>query len=133
MRVIITIIIVLALAAGGWYLFMNQAGAPTTGNGIPPPPTATGEIRHISMSDAGFSPDTLTIKVGDTVVFINDDSRDRWPASDIHPTHLLCPGFDALEPMEPGETYSHTFTKAETCPMHDHLVPRLKGSIMIEP
>ena len=71
------------------------------------------------------------IKVGDTVVFENRDTRSRWPASGIHPIHLLCPGFDALRPMATGETYTHTFTEAEECSMHDHLIPSLKGKIMV--
>lgn len=86
------------------------------------------------MMDAnGFTPSALSIRVGDTVVFKNDDTRTRWPASGVHPTHLLCPGFDALAPMANGAMYSRTFTEAKDCPMHDHLIPSLRGKITVTP
>ncbi len=80
-----------------------------------------------------FSPDTITIKVGDTVVFKNDDVKTFWPASAVHPTHQVCPGFDALGMVRPGESYSHTFTTAKECPFHDHLNPGVKGKIIVTP
>lgn len=83
------------------------------------------------MTASGLQPANLTIKVGDAVVFENRDTRQHWPASGVHPTHLLCPGFDALRPMSPGETYSHTFTEAKECPMHDHPIPTLMGKIIV--
>ena len=73
----------------------------------------------------------LTIKKGDTVEFRNGDARSRWPASGMHPTHLLCPGFDALRALANGETYSHAFPEAKECPMHDHLIPSLRGKITV--
>ena len=83
----------------------------------------------VTMDAKGFSPAELTIRVGDIVNFRNSDSRNRWPASDIHPTHELCQGFDALKAVPPGESYSHTFSEAKICAFHDHLIPNLRGSI----
>jgi plastocyanin len=83
------------------------------------------------MTANGFSPADLAIKVGDTVMFKNDDTRDHWPASDPHPIHNICPGFDALGGVPPGGNYSYTFTVAKQCPFHDHLMPRTKGSITV--
>lgn len=99
---------------------------------MPMPPAArTPKTFTISMTPDEFSPTNLTIRVGDTVVFRNDDTKSRWPASAIHPTHLLCPGFDSLEPIPPGGTYSYTFTVTKECPMHDHLIPSLRGKITV--
>lgn len=83
------------------------------------------------MTAAGFEPTDLTVAAGDTVVFKNNDSRTRWPASNLHPTHLLCPGFDSLQPVRPGGEYTHAFTRAEECPMHDHLIPSIRGRITV--
>lgn len=83
------------------------------------------------MTAGGFQQANLIIKRGDTIVFRNNDNRTRWPASGVHPTHLLCPGFDASRPMQSGETYSHTFTEAKECPMHDHLMPSSRGKITV--
>lgn len=96
------------------------------------PPAENKEAKIIKMDADGFSPSNLTIKVGETVIFKNEDARDRWPASAMHPTHQVCPGFDSLKPVKTGETYSHTFTEAKECPFHDHIIPSLRGKITIE-
>ena len=49
----------------------------------------------MQMKADSFDPETLTIKVGDTVEFKNESGEDKWPASNVHPTHELYPGFDA--------------------------------------
>jgi plastocyanin len=89
--------------------------------------------RQVEITAAGFSPSTLKIKVGTTVRFINrDPDRPHWPASGVHPTHQICAGFDARKGLAKDESYSFTFTEAKTCPMHDHLNPAIKGTIIVE-
>lgn len=90
------------------------------------------QVQIIEMTASGFSPSQITIPVGKTVKFINNDETERWPASGVHPTHQLCPGFDSLKPIAPGESYTFTFKEAKTCPMHDHLNPSLRGSIIVK-
>jgi plastocyanin len=89
-----------------------------------PTPTATPKpvTYNIRRGDNGIDPKTLTIRRGDTVVFINDAASGFWPASDPHPTHSLCPGFDARRALERGETYTLVFTTARTCTYHNHVV-----------
>jgi plastocyanin len=87
---------------------------------------------EVLITSSGFTPSTLTIKVGDTVTFINKDSNPHWPASDPHPTHTNYPGFDALRPLKTGESYSFTFTKQGAWGYHDHLNPSLRGIIIVE-
>ena len=62
---------------------------------------ARGGGNVVKFTDNGLEPSTLTIKSGDTVTFENDSSDDAWPASNVHPTHLLYPGFDAKKPFCP--------------------------------
>lgn len=102
------------------------AGAPGSLSGGQASPNTT---HTISMDNNGFNPPFLQIKVGDTVTFKNDDNRLRWPASGNHPTHEICPGFDAKEGLRPGETYSFTFNEEKECPFHDHMNPTLLGKI----
>ena len=90
------------------------------------------KTHKIEMTPTGFAPKEIVIKKGDKVEFMNRDSRKRWPASGMHPTHLLCRGFDALEGIGAGAIYSFTFTEAKTCPFHDHLFPNLFGKIIVE-
>lgn len=144
-------VLVVIVAIAGYYIFGRPAVAPVpaptpaltpppaftpapgpTPTQVPAPtPTPQGRTFTISMTAEGFSPQSLTIKMGDRVVFRNDDTKSRWPASAIHPTHQVCPGFDALRPMASAESYSHTFTQAKECPFHDHLTPSLRGKITV--
>ncbi|MFN7088213.1 MAG: hypothetical protein ACK4NX_00070 [Candidatus Paceibacteria bacterium] len=88
----------------------------------------------ILMVPNGFSPSSITISKGTTVIFVNQDTRRRWPASAVHPTHEVCPGFDAIGGVAPGESYSYTFNfdPPKSCPFHDHLIPSLTGKITIQ-
>jgi plastocyanin len=86
----------------------------------------------VKLTDNGWEPSTLTIKSGDTVKFENDSSDDAWPASNVHPTHLLYPGFDAKKPLLPGDSYSFTFTKAGSWGYHNHLEPDVQGTIVVK-
>lgn len=86
----------------------------------------------VEITATSFNPKTLEIKKGDTVTFVNKDTAKHWPASDLHPSHKLCPGFDALHGLTQGEIYSYTFNEAKTCIMHDHMHPSLTGAIIIQ-
>src|SRR4029078_8525299 len=51
---------------------------------------------------AGAKPRTVTIAVGQTVTFINNDNRSHEMASDPHPQHGSCPSMEAgLRPTPP--------------------------------
>ena len=93
----------------------------------PKPQTVT-----ITFANGIAAPDMVSIHVGDTVKFVNNDNVPRWPASGIHPTHQICPGFDSLHGLNKGESYSFTFREAKTCPWHDHLQPSVNGKIVVE-
>ena len=100
----------------------------------------------ILMSNAGFSPNSLEIKKGDTVVFLNSGDDRHWPASNIHPTHKLYPGsgiekcgtvdeskiFDACRSIKTGENYTFTFNEVGTWSYHDHVHSTLKGTIVVK-
>lgn len=76
---------------------------------------------QITVTETGFLPQELTVKVGDTVTFVNKGSSLIWPAAGPHPTHAICPGFDSLAGVAPNGSYAHTFRQAMVCPFHDHL------------
>lgn len=86
----------------------------------------------ISMGDAGFSPATLTVPAGTTVIFVNDGQAAHWPASVVHPTHEVLPGFDSKRGIATGDRYSYTFSETGTWRFHDHLNPQLTGTVIVE-
>ena len=99
-----------------------------------PAPTTISKTFEVIISPNGLSQSTLSIKIGNTVTFTNADTVLHWPASGMHPTHQICPGFDSLRGLKQGEKYSFTFEKAAVCPFHDHLNagnPAYRGSITV--
>jgi len=102
-----------------------------------PPPAGT---HTVEVTSAGFSPSSLTINAGETVVFVNRDSSPHWPASDVHPTHQAYPEpggcigskFDACRPLAQGESFSFTFNQRGSWRYHDHLNPSSTGTIVVQ-
>ena len=111
-------------------------------------------IKHrtipISYGNGEFTPKSITINVGDTIIFENmgDDATttfrgdvatyvpggtgaDVWPAADPCPTHTSVPGFDAKQRIKVGGTYSFTFTSPQTVSYHNHLNPAQTGTIIV--
>lgn len=86
----------------------------------------------IRITAQGFDPRRREITKGETVEFVNEDIKPHWPASDVHPLHTVCPGFDALRGLAQGDQYRVTFTKSQICSFHDHLNPSFTGVIIIK-
>jgi plastocyanin len=135
----------LALAAG---LFTAAACG---GNSSPTGPSGGGGVTVISPSTgstgasgatititaSGVSPGSVTISIGQSVTFINNDTRSHEMASNPHPQHGSCPSIEAgLAVLAPGGQTRLTqgFAGAGTCSFHDHLadaVQSLQGTIVI--
>lgn len=98
----------------------------------------------VAITAEGFSPKTLTVKAGTMVTFVNEDVNEHWPASAMHPTHMVYPGsgiqkcgtgeaiFDACKGLAQGESFSFTFDEIGSWKYHDHLNVPLTGTIVVE-
>lgn len=118
--VIVSFIAIIGL---GWYFFQGKQDSKEAVLG--------GVQAEVFMKPDVFEPETLTIKKGATVEFKNEDSQARWPASNIHPTHGIYPEFDPKEPVEPGKSWSFKFDKVGSWKYHDHLIPYIRGVIVV--
>ena len=85
----------------------------------------------VTYTDSGFSPKSLTVKVGTAVTFTNNSSAAMWVASAVHPTHQLLPGFDQLKSVGRGGIYEYTFAKVGTWKYHNHVAPADSGSVVV--
>lgn len=144
--IILFVIVILAIGViGGAFLFLRNQKSSETAS-IPPPPalpsafdggesatsgTATENQVIIRMTKDGFLPSTITAVSNDTIIFVNEDQKPRWPASNIHPTHQIYPEFDPLKPISSGESWSFVFDKPGRWRYHDHLFPELNGEINV--
>jgi plastocyanin len=89
------------------------------------------QVTEIDFNGKSFSPATVSIKLGDIVIFRNKSQQDFWPASSAHPTHSEYPEFDAKAAIAPGKSFDFKFTKLGTWKFHDHLSPSSTGSIIV--
>lgn len=86
----------------------------------------------IEMTEEGFSPQSVTLDESSAVIFINKDTKDRWPASNIHPTHELYPEFDPKKPIRIGESWPFKVQRKGEWKFHDHLIPHFRGVMKVE-
>lgn len=89
------------------------------------------QVFEISYDGTSYTPNTLSIKSGDIVVFKNKSKDKFWPASNPHPLHTDYPEFDPKKPVGAGQTYEFKFLKAGTWKFHDHLNPVARGTITV--
>ncbi len=87
----------------------------------------------ITLTPDGFVPSENTIAQGQTVTFKNTTGKPFWPASNLHPSHLLYPEFDPKQPIDANDTWSFTFDKPGSWRFHDHLAPYFTGTITVTP
>lgn len=97
--------------------------------------TTSGEVTAkatVDYTDSGFSPKSITVKVGDTVTWTNKSGGSMWVASNPHPVHTDLSGFDELGSAGSGETYSYTFTKAGNWKYHNHVNAGDGGVVVVQ-
>lgn len=91
----------------------------------------------VTITAAGVNPSTVTVAVGQTVTFVNNDNRPHEMASDPHPQHGTCPGIEAgLGSLGAGQTRTtRIMANSGTCRYHDHLndsTASLRGTITVQ-
>lgn len=86
----------------------------------------------VLMKPDVFEPKTVMLKKGTQVIFKNEDTQDRWPASDPHPEHYIYAGFDPRQPIQPGKEWSFVFDNVGDWTYHDHLFEAIQGKIKIK-
>lgn len=143
---IAAVVLVLAVVALGLGIFFANQGdteteptpAPkaTAKTTVAPSATPAGSSEAstqptIRFTDSGFSPATLTVKVGATVTIRNDSDRTVDFSSDPHPTHTLYPFLNAGD-IAPGKSATVTVPRAGSFGYHDHLNPSMKGTIVAQ-
>lgn len=89
----------------------NQANNPTA--------------QSVSIKNFAYSPASMTVPVGTTVTWTNNDSVAHTVTSDSG--KILDSGT-----IQPGQTFSFTFTKAGTYAYHCAIHPRMKATMTVQ-
>ena len=85
----------------------------------------------VTLTEKGFEPSELTIRLGDKVIFDTNQNIPFWPASSLHPTHEIYPEFDPRERILPPENWEFVFTKIGSWKFHDHINAHAIGIIHV--
>ncbi len=139
-------VIIILLLAGGAFFMLRDKGMTSNVIQQDAPQNANAQTYTIEMTSTGYEPQTLTIQKGDTITWINKDTRPNWPASAVHPSHKTYPGsdiakcgtseeniiFDSCGGIKQGESFSFTFNQQGTWSYHDHLKASLRGTIIVQ-
>ena len=89
-------------------------------------PSALGATRTVDITQAGFTPDRITIAYGDTVTWTNKDLSNHQVLSDQA-------AFPTSPVLAPSQTYTHTFTKSGSFGYRDALNTRRRGTVIVRP
>jgi plastocyanin len=134
--VIATIIVVVVLALGGWYLVSNHnktnpyASNSSNSNNMSnmnssnnsQHPTATNAV---TIQNYSFTPADITVKQGTTVTWTNKDSVAHTVTETDGQTG------PSSSDVNPGATYTFTFSKAGTYHYHCSIHPEMVGTVTV--
>lgn len=87
-------------------------------------PPALAATKTVSITNAGFVPNTITIDAGDSITWTNSDSKNRQPISQDAPF--------ASPILKPNETYTFQFKKDGRYDVTDALVKNQKMTVTVK-
>lgn len=122
--IMVALFVLVALVLSGCY---GSSATPTKPAATPPASGSTGGestgATAVSISNFAFDPASVTVKVGGTVTWTNNDS----------PTHTITGdgGLDSGD-VANGGTYSKTFDKAGTYKYHCTIHPNMTGEVIVQ-
>ncbi len=147
MKKALMIIVAVIVVGGGGYLLLHknnddskkQDGGASQVSSNEPAATSTDSkpdngqpaAATITYSNDGYSPSTVTVKSGDTVVIKNDSSRDMQFDSDPHPAHTNNQELN-VGVVAPGESMSFVVKRTGTFGYHNHLNASDTGTIVVQ-
>lgn len=93
---------------------------------VPPPDILVVAVEHDGIK---FSPNRISLKLGDIVIFKNKSLVDIHPVSEPKEAY---PEFDSKEPIIPGGSWNFKFTKVGTWDYKDAANGAIRGVINVE-
>ena len=131
--------VILLVVIGGWFLLGKQKPSTSSNTTVytPPvtttPPPAGGSTTTVSANsviirDMAFLPASVTVKVGTTVTWTNQDPYVHTVTGDGTNAPK---GFDSGN-LSTGKSYSFTFTTPGTFTYHCKIHPQLIGSVIVQ-
>jgi plastocyanin len=127
---IIAIVVILVVGAAGAYM-LTQKNASAPSNSKTPTDSSKTATATITYSGSSFSPNSVTVKSGDTVAIKNTSSDTLEFDSNPHPVHTDNTELN-VGSVAPGEGMTFTVTTKGTYHYHNHLDASQGGTIIVE-
>ena len=89
-----------------------------------PPVTHSAHFHDISIANFTFTPDSLAIPVGDTVLWTNNQNVTHTVTSDT--------GNELGQTVPSGSTYQHIFLTSNTFPYHCSIHTFMHGKVVVQ-
>jgi plastocyanin len=118
-----------ALTVGVLLTWLVSVPGPIAAQDTSPPPeaastTVAATAPQVTLEHATFGPATVTIRVGTTVTWVNNDG-------DLH-TVTSSQGLFASPGLDPGDTFAYRFTAPGMYPYFCAVHPHMKGTILVQ-
>ena len=131
MKLVLALLVVVVVVGG----IVVLTGKDQKDNGTSPSSsnssTSNGQVAAtITYNSHGWSPDTTTVKAGDTVKVTNNGSEEIQFASDPHPVHTDEPELN-IGDLGPGQSKTFKVTKQGTWGFHNHYNPSQHGELQV--
>ena len=139
-KVLIALGVLVVVVAGGIFWLLRKDSPTNTNNSnsnvdssssSPGSSTPTSQGATITYSDSGFSPSTVTVQTGGTVVIKNTSSHGLQFDSDPHPVHTNNPELN-VGTVPAGQSTTFTPDTKGTFGYHNHLNASQKGTLIVE-
>lgn len=128
-RVLVMGIVIVLVLIAGFFLMKSYSQSSTLGKqgtevpitkGVPP----GSNFYDVTIQSFSFQPETLTIKVNDTVTWVNEGSMEHTITSDTG---------EEVNSLSLGnrDTYVHTFETAGTYEYHCSIHGSMKGTVIV--
>src|SRR5215218_3260743 len=85
---------------------------------------ALSATKIVDITQAGFTPNKVTIEFGDTVTWTNKDTANHQVLADQG-------AFPTSPVLQPNQTFSHTFTKSGSFGYRDALNTNRRGTVIV--
>ena len=133
-----------AIAVGSLIVMAACGGSPSSPSGGGSGSVvvqSTGSVGAVGATitigaNSAVSPTQVTIATGQSVTFVNNDSRSHDMESDPHPAHTACPSIANVGLLQPGQSKTtFGFANSGSCGYHDHNnadATSLQGRIVVQ-
>lgn len=86
----------------------------------------------VSITKDGFLPQTIRVKRGSQITWVNNDTTPHTIAFDTNSSYKALENFTTDEPLSPNETISFTFEQAGTFTYRQTETSAFKGTVIVE-